>query len=42
MLIDHKVINSGNLLTDLEPTIIPSEEIDATRRNPNEYRTRIQ
>lgn len=36
MLIDHKVINSGNLLTDLEPTIIPSKEInDENDRKPD-------
>jgi calnexin len=36
MYIDNKLINSGNLLEDMEPSIIPPKEIiDETDRKPD-------
>ncbi|CAF0935013.1 unnamed protein product [Rotaria sordida] len=36
--IDNKLINSGNLLTDMEPSLIPSKEIvDETDRKPDDW-----
>ena len=38
MYIDNKLINSGNLLEDMEPAIIPSKEIaDETDRKPDDW-----
>ena len=38
MYIDNKLINSGNLLEDMEPSIIPSKEIvDETDRKPDDW-----
>jgi hypothetical protein len=38
MYIDNKLINSGNLLQDMEPSIIPSKEIvDETDRKPDDW-----
>ncbi|CAF0846889.1 unnamed protein product [Rotaria sp. Silwood1] len=38
MYIDNKLINSGNLLTDMEPSIIPAKEIiDETDRKPDDW-----
>jgi calnexin len=38
MYIDNKLINSGNLLEDMEPSIIPPKEIiDETDRKPNDW-----
>lgn len=38
MYIDNKLINSGNLLKDMEPSIIPPKEIiDEIDRKPNDW-----
>jgi hypothetical protein len=38
MYIDNKLINSGNLLKDMEPAIIPSKEmIDETDQKPDNW-----
>ncbi len=38
MYIDNKLINSGNLLEDMEPPIIPPKEIiDTNDRKPNDW-----
>ncbi len=38
MYIDNKLINSGNLLNDMEPSIIPSKEIiDENDRKPDDW-----
>lgn len=38
MFIDNKLINSGNLLEDMEPSIIPSKEInDENDRKPVDW-----
>jgi len=38
MYIDNKLINSGNLLKDMEPSIIPSKEIiDENDRKPDDW-----
>lgn len=38
MYIDQKLINSGNLLTDMEPAIIPAKEIvDEKDRKPKDW-----
>jgi hypothetical protein len=38
MYIDNKLINSGNLLEDMEPSIIPPKEIiDQTDRKPDNW-----
>jgi calnexin len=38
MYIDNKLINSGNLLEDMEPSIIPPKEIiDETDRKPDSW-----
>ncbi len=38
MYIDNKLINSGNLLKDMEPSIIPSKEIiDENDRKPKDW-----
>lgn len=38
MYIDNKLINSGDLLNDLEPPIIPPKEIiDLTDRKPDDW-----
>jgi hypothetical protein len=38
MYIDNKLINSGDLLQDMEPSIIPSKEIvDETDRKPGDW-----
>ena len=38
MYIDNKLINSGNLLEDMEPSITPPKEIvDETDRKPDEW-----
>ncbi|CAF3614176.1 unnamed protein product [Rotaria socialis] len=38
MYIDNKLVNSGSLLTDMEPSIIPSKEIvDETDRKPDDW-----
>lgn len=38
MFIDNKLINSGNLLKDMEPPINPPKEIlDANDRKPNDW-----
>lgn len=38
MYIDNKLINSGNLLEDMEPAIVPPKEIvDETDRKPDDW-----
>jgi hypothetical protein len=38
MYIDNKLINSGNLLNDMEPSIIVSKEIiDENDRKPGDW-----
>jgi calnexin len=38
MYIDNKLINSGNLLEDMEPSIIPPKEvIDEQDRKPDDW-----
>lgn len=38
MYIDQKLINSGNLLRDMEPAIIPAKEIiDENDRKPQDW-----
>ena len=38
MYIDNKLINSGNLLEDMEPSITPPKEIvDETDRKPDDW-----
>ena len=38
MYIDNKLINSGDLLNDMEPPIIPPKEIiDLTDRKPDDW-----
>lgn len=38
MYIDNKLINSGSLLEDMEPSILPPKEIvDVTDRKPDQW-----
>jgi hypothetical protein len=38
MYIDNRLINSGNFLQNMEPSIIPSKEIiDETDRKPDDW-----
>lgn len=38
MYIDNKLINSGNLLEDMEPSILPPKEIiDDSDRKPEDW-----